>query len=124
MVEPPGTAPGSDPLIPGAFIAIVRANPNTTDIGRGETGRKVAQPAMKNGPAMKKGPVSNRPRSSFGLMTDQKPALIASNSSIMRVRISLEMGVWARIVPSTGSRKCCFSVSTGIVAMAASFANA
>ena len=32
-MEPPGTAPGSDPLITGAFIAIVRANPNNPNIG-------------------------------------------------------------------------------------------
>lgn len=35
MVEPPGTAPGSDPLIPCAFIAIVRSKPRTgLDIDR------------------------------------------------------------------------------------------
>ena len=34
MVEPPGIAPGSGPLITSAFIAIVRANPNETNIGR------------------------------------------------------------------------------------------
>jgi hypothetical protein len=32
MVEPPGIAPGSGPLITSAFIAIVRANPNRTKI--------------------------------------------------------------------------------------------
>jgi hypothetical protein len=41
-VEPPGTAPGSDPRITGAFIAIVRANPNTTDIGVRKGPRKSA----------------------------------------------------------------------------------
>ena len=33
LVEPPGIAPGSGPLITGAFIAIVRANPDMTNIG-------------------------------------------------------------------------------------------
>jgi len=39
-VEPPGTAPGSDPLIMGAFIAIVRANPDRSNIGREGESRK------------------------------------------------------------------------------------
>ena len=103
-MEPPGTAPGSDPLIPGAFIAIVRANPNTTDIGRGETGRKVAQAGHEKRACHAKGAGQKpAPFSNCGLMTDQKPALIASNSSIMRVRISVGIGVWARIVVETGS---------------------
>ena len=33
MVEPPGIAPGSGSLITRAFIAIVRANPDTINIG-------------------------------------------------------------------------------------------
>ena len=33
LVEPPGIAPGSGPLITSAFIAIVRANPDTPNIG-------------------------------------------------------------------------------------------
>ena len=49
LVEPPGTAPGSDPIITGAFIAIVRANPNIPDIGRGGALRK-------GGAAQQKGP--------------------------------------------------------------------
>ena len=39
-MESPGTAPGSDPIITGAFIAIVRASPNKTNIGRGAPHRK------------------------------------------------------------------------------------
>lgn len=35
MVEPPGIAPGSGPLITSAFIAIVRANPDRSNIGCG-----------------------------------------------------------------------------------------
>src|SRR5690606_1546440 len=34
LVEPPGIAPGSGPLITSAFIAIVRASPNALNIGR------------------------------------------------------------------------------------------
>ena len=33
MVEPPGIAPGSGPLITGAFIAIVRPKPDEGNIG-------------------------------------------------------------------------------------------
>ena len=49
LVEPPGTAPGSDPLITGAFIAIVRANPNTPDIGPKGRGRKVTHKEKARG---------------------------------------------------------------------------
>ena len=43
-MEPPGTAPGSDPRITGAFIAIVRVAPNTINIGAGRSRRKHACP--------------------------------------------------------------------------------
>ena len=33
MVEPPGTAPGSDPLITGAFMSIVQIAPDGPNIG-------------------------------------------------------------------------------------------
>ena len=33
VVEPPGIAPGSGPLISGTFIAIARANPDGFNIG-------------------------------------------------------------------------------------------
>ncbi len=33
LVEPPGIAPGSGPLITGAFIAIVRPKPDEGNIG-------------------------------------------------------------------------------------------
>ena len=35
MVEAPGTAPGSSPLITQPFIVIVRASPNFSNIGVG-----------------------------------------------------------------------------------------
>ena len=41
MVEPPGTAPGSDPFITSAFMSIVRANPNGVNIRSGRDGGKV-----------------------------------------------------------------------------------
>ena len=41
MVESPGTAPGSEPFIMGAFIAIVRVAPDRVNIGAGEGARKV-----------------------------------------------------------------------------------
>ena len=41
MVEPPGIAPGSGPLITGAFIAIVRANPDRPNIGDAAPASKV-----------------------------------------------------------------------------------
>jgi len=41
LVESPGTAPGSEPFITGAFIAIVPANRNRVNIGAGRGLRKV-----------------------------------------------------------------------------------
>jgi len=42
LVEPPGIAPGSGPLISRAFISIVRANPNPPNIGEEEPRRKAS----------------------------------------------------------------------------------
>ena len=39
-MESPGTAPGSEPCIMGAFIAIVRLAPDKRNIGGGEGQRK------------------------------------------------------------------------------------
>jgi hypothetical protein len=39
-VEPPGTAPGSEPIITGAFIAIVGVAPDIFNIGLAAGGRK------------------------------------------------------------------------------------
>ena len=94
-MEPPGTAPGSDPLITGAFIAIVRANPNALDIGAMGAGCKAAQKQKaRTVPGLS---------SDFRAIGDQKPALIASNSSIILVRNSVGTGVWAKSVVATGS---------------------
>jgi len=48
-VEPPGTAPGSDPLITCAFMPIVRANPNSANIGAGAGRCKVARVGLADG---------------------------------------------------------------------------
>ena len=39
-MESPGTAPGSEPCIMGAFIAIVRVAPDTVNIGARDRRRK------------------------------------------------------------------------------------
>ena len=46
MVEPPGTAPGSEPFITGAFITIVRVAPDRANIGGRAGGRKAGLPAI------------------------------------------------------------------------------
>lgn len=43
MVESPGTAPGSEPCITGAFIAIAWVTPDGSNIGEG-AGLRKAQP--------------------------------------------------------------------------------
>ena len=48
-MEPPGIAPGSGPLITGAFIAIVRANPDKANIGRRAGELKGSAPAAGPG---------------------------------------------------------------------------
>jgi hypothetical protein len=48
MVESPGTAPGSEPLITGAFIAIVWVTPSTATYRRVGAG---AQGALSDGGA-------------------------------------------------------------------------
>ena len=58
MVEPPGTAPGSDPLILCAFMPIVRVAPDRDNIGGGEgrhkgaarIGERAGQRALPIGP--------------------------------------------------------------------------
>ncbi len=45
-MEPPGTAPGSDPPIMGAFIAIVRVAPDSVNIGAGTAGCKWTRRAL------------------------------------------------------------------------------
>ncbi len=59
----------------------------------------------------------------FGDLSDQKPDLISSNSSIILARNSWLTGVCARRVVVTGSMKAAFCASSGIVAIAASLAS-
>ena len=69
LVESPGTAPGSEPPIMGAFIAIVRIAPDKVNIG--------AAAGPRNGNA-------------------QNPDLIFSNSSTSRSRSAASIGVWKK----------------------------
>ena len=57
MVEPPGIAPGSGPLITSAFIAIVRANPDRTNIGTKASNSKVLRDPVQNGASRSHGPL-------------------------------------------------------------------
>lgn len=148
MVEPPGTAPGSDPLMTSAFMPIVRVAPDRVNIGA-RTARCKRMwfgggAAERGGPVQgadpwgaasrgvrKKGAAvailrarwwrgSRSPRALAG----QKPALIFSNSSSIRSRIAGSSGVWASSVVSTGSRSAFFRSSSEISAMAASLVSA
>ena len=114
-MEPPGTAPGSDPRITGAFIAIVTVARDPLNIGVWRAGRK-----RRTGK-----PKENARRFPSGRWTgdplgDQKPDLINSNSSSMRLRMSWSIGVCDRRVPSIGFTSAAVSSSIEISAMAAS----
>lgn len=114
-MEPPGTAPGSDPRITGAFIAIVPVARNSPNIGAPRRRGK------------RHGPEKNARRGPPGAMDtggrDQNPALIASNSSIIRLRNSSDTGVWAKSVVVIGLTKAASVSPAGIAAIAASFAD-
>ncbi len=116
MVEPPGTAPGSDPLIPCAFIAIVRFDPNNGNIGAATGAHKHPSSSDANGDAAARVPVRRS-----GLI-GQNPALIFSNSATIRSRCAALIGVCDNRMPSTGSTSAAFSSSIEIVAIAASLA--
>ena len=124
LVEPPGTAPGSEPFITGAFIAIVPANRNTVNIGGRSGGRKDRHAAPQN---ETRAPKRNAPKGGPGRVTvfrsiscrlgqrsgqDQNPALMFSNSCSIRSRIAVEIGVCASRVPSTGSTSAAFNSSS------------
>ena len=114
MVEPPGTAPGSEPFITGAFITIVRSKPRTGQDIRGQ------------GPTRKGWPKAKRPQAGLAGVSgslrcgDQKPVLIISNSSSIFSRMPWSIGVWARRVPSTGLTSAAASSSAVIEVIAAS----
>jgi hypothetical protein len=50
-VEPPGTAPGSDPLITSAFMSIVRVAPDRSNIGPGKRACKTG--TLRGGPGLR-----------------------------------------------------------------------
>ena len=60
------------------------------------------------------------PRAVWCIWTDQKPALMVSNSCVMRSRMAGSIGVCDSRMPSIGSTSPAFSSSTEMVAMAAS----
>ena len=114
-MEPPGTAPGSDPCITGAFIAIVPVARDVLNIG-GQGGRlKTVESRNEKGPRP-----AARPLSFHG--GAQNPALIFSNSSSIRSRTSVGIGVCDSSVVSIGLTSAATSSSIGISAIAASFA--
>jgi len=112
LVESPGTAPGSEPFIMGAFIAIVRFDADSLNIGAGAgLCKSKRQRPARGGRALR-----------FVLGPDQNPALIASNSSIIFLRKSAETGVCENMVVVTGSTKDAARSAAGMVERAASLA--
>lgn len=147
MVEPPGTAPGSDPLITCAFMSIVRANPDSRNIGAASPTRKRGERRSPLVPL--RGPIhplgyfrNGKARARQGLFFpfskypcgsaigdapcwracaspgDQKPALIFSNSASCFSRCAGSFGVWARIGALIGDRPSFTAGSFSIVFMA------
>lgn len=55
LVESPGTAPGSDPLITCAFITIVRVTPDNANIGADVGRLKAADPVAQKENAARSG---------------------------------------------------------------------
>ena len=136
-MESPGTAPGSEPRIMGAFIAIflVAQNMFNIGVGRGLCKRlgavcracflralsvhtkilgckhEKARTSMLRGP--------------FGwlhstLMPDQNPALMSSNSASMRSRISVAIGTCGSRVEVIGLTPAASSAAGSSFAMPAS----
>jgi hypothetical protein len=102
LVEPPGTAPGSEPLITSAFIAIVRVAPDVGNIGQ-----LVARIKKKGGPFS---------GAALRICRDfcrpgQNPALIFSNSSDICCRISEDIGNCASTGAETPPRPTASSAS-------------
>ena len=107
LVEPPGTAPGSEPSITGAFIAIVPVARDRVNIG--------PHPSRCKGVEMKT--PGTGPGVSQVERGDQKPALMFSNSFTMRSRSDWSSGVCARSVVLIGSTLAAFSASGSMVFM-------
>ena len=141
-MESPGTAPGSDPLITCAFMSIVRANPDASNIGGAIAGRKRGErrsPLVPpcgpihplgyflNGESRSGAPGLHRfPNTQAAVPLArrlrgagrQNPALIFSNSASCFSRCSGSFGVWARIGASTGDRPSFTAGSSLIVSIA------
>ncbi len=73
LVEPPGTAPGSEPLITGAFIAIVRVAPNKRNIGRPAPPLKPRRPLFHPGENIQGGEGAKPPFCPDRLIPDPAP---------------------------------------------------
>ena len=101
-MEPPGTAPGSEPSITGAFIAIVRVAPDSVNIGGPRLACKRGHDMSCLSLAKGKGAPEGAPLSVL-VLQDQKPALMFSNSWIIFARNSDVTGVCASKVVVTGS---------------------
>ena len=119
-MESPGTAPGSEPCIMGAFIAIVRVAPDRANIGLAGWGCK-GRPHPDGGTGAQNETArgaSPGGREAERVLADQKPDLICSNSFTMRSRIAGSIGVWARSVVEIGSTSAAFNSSSEIWAIA------
>ncbi len=125
-MESPGTAPGSEPRITGAFIAIFPVARNSFNIGAGGPGRKRVeglklvytrlsavgknlrfQPGRRQHPdVVQRKARANRlrgPSGRSGLRSaGQKPALMSSNSASIRSRMAVSIGTCGSKVVSIG----------------------
>ena len=116
MVEPPGTAPGSEPFITSAFIAIVPVARNRSNIGDRRPRDKGRNARARKG----KRPVRcGTGRSVLGGAVDQKPALIFSNSCSWRSRSAGSFGVCARTGALIGPSPAVSSSAGSTLAIAA-----
>ena len=136
-MESPGTAPGSEPRIMGAFIAIFLVAQNIFNIGVAKGLRKPLRGPcipcflsafsvhMKlRGPKQRKGPrgVLRGPvwHGLFWLTPHQNPALISSNSASIRSRISVAIGTCGSRVEVIGLTPAASSAAGSSFAMPAS----
>ena len=138
-MESPGTAPGSEPRITGAFIAIFLVAQNIFNIGVAKGLRKPLR-----GPCIPcffyvfsvhtglRGPKQQKARAGvlrgpiwhalLWLTPDQKPALISSNSASIRSRISVAIGTCGSRVEVIGLTPAASNATGSSFAMPASLA--
>ena len=136
-MESPGTAPGSEPRIMGAFIAIVPVARNNTNIGAGQGLRKrlgtVCDACFLCAISVQMKTFSLRHEKaratvlrglsgglSIGPTPDQNPALMSSNSANMRSRISVAIGTCGSKVEVIGLTPAASSAAGSSFAMPAS----